>query len=389
MKSALKSLILVALLGAIVAIDNNDLGKEALGVNARLGREGYAYQFEEKDLPIFVDDEGNNTLVNTVPIEVSQPIEPVKVDAHNYRENVVPAAIRPANIGVNIPFQEDLEAKAVNIAQQAVPQPQEPYIPDDKLPEVQAPEEPEDVPDLVQPYVPEPAIPEHKTWESDPVMPDHNRIIQPPLTAAEQFAGWNGGYDIVATHDFTKFQNMYDLFAGADPRVPSHFPGFMLDTPVDASRLPVQSNPVVNDLDGVWLEGEEVVEAPKVAVPENAIFVPLTPEDLAKYPGLKAMIAKPMPVKKMPGRFVRIVPYNGKFRRSASVPTGEIVDLSRAGLSAENIPDSLYIVDGPFSNASKDPGVRFVAPSVPQKNSLLGHTERAQLPDASLQVGSA
>lgn len=389
MKSALSSLILMALVGTLVAIDNNDLRRDALGVNARLGKDGYAWEFEKNDVPLFVDNEGNNLLVNEVPIEVSQPIEPIKVNALNYRENFVPAAIKPDNIGVNIPFQEDLEAKAVNIAQQAVPQPQAPYIPDDKLPNVEAPEEPEDVPDLIQPYVPEPAIPENKTWDSDPVMPDHNRIIQPPLTAAEQFAGWNGGYDIVATHDYTKFQNAYDLFAGADERIPSHFPGFMLDTPVDASRLPIQSNPIVNDLDGVWLGGEEVVEQQKVAIPENAVFVPLTPEDLAKYPGLQALIAKPMPVKRLPGRFVRIIPYTGKFHRSANVPTGDIVDLSQANLSAEDLPASLHIVDGPFSNASNDPGVRFVAPSISQKNGLLSQTQRAQLPDPTLQVGSS
>ena len=390
MKSFRLSLTLLFFLAwDITTLKNEDLRPDALGVNARLGNQGFGYEVETSEDPVFVDPTGSNLLVNEVPISVSEPIEPKTVTRENYRENYVPESLKPDYIGENIPFNEELEAQAVNIAQQAIPSVQAPYIPDDKLPEVEAPENPEDMPDVVQPYVPEPATPVHKTWESDPVMPDHNVIIQPPLNAADMFAGWNKSYDLVATHDYTKFQNLYDLFAPRDERLPSYFPGFPLDTPVSADRLPVQANAMINDLDGVYLPGEEVVVQEAVTVPENAIFVPLTEEDLAKYPELANLIAKPQVVKTMPGKLVRIIPYNGEYHKEATVRLADIIDLGDTSNSAENLPEYVHIVDGPFSDASKDPGVRFVKPSNYQKNGLLAGNERRTLPDASLAVGAA
>lgn len=389
MKSIRMSLTLLFLaLAGHLALKNEDLRPDALGVNARLGNQGFGYEVESSEDPVFVDPTGSNLIVNEVPISVKEPIAPKSVTAENYRENYVPESIKPDYIGENIPFNEELEAQAVNIAQQAVPNVNAPYIPDDKLPEVEAPENPEDMPDVVQPYVPEPATPVHKTWESDPVMPDHNIIIQPPLNAKDMFAGWNKSYDLVATHDYTKFQNLYDLFAPRDERIPSYFPGFPLDTPVSGDRLPVQATAPINDLDGVYLPGKEVVVEEAVTVPENAIFVPLTEEDLAKYPELAKLIARPQVVKTMPGKLVRIIPYNGDYHREATVRLADIIDLGDVSHSAEDLPEYVHIVDGPFSDASKDPGVRFVKPSTYQKNNLLAGNEKRHLPDASLAVGA-
>ena len=388
MKSTRMSLTLLLLVAAgSFALKNEDLRPDAMGVNARLGNQGFGYEVESSEDPVFVDPSGTNLLVNEVPISVDEPIAPKTVTRENYRENYVPESLKPDYIGENIPFNEELEAKAVNIAQQAIPNVNAPYIPDDKLPEVQAPENPEDMPDVEQPYVPEPAPPVHKTWESDPVMPDHNIIITPPLNAKDMFAGWNKSYDIVATHDYTKFQNMYDLFAPRDDRIPTYFPGFPLDTPVSADRLPVQANAMINDLDGVYLPGKEVVVEEAVTVPENAIFVPLTEEDLARYPELAKLIARPQVVKHMPGKMVRIIPYNGDYHKEATVRLADIIDLGDTSNSAENLPEYVHIVDGPFSDASKDPGVRFVKPSNYQKNNLLAGNQRRELPDASLAVG--
>ena len=379
------TLLLLAIAGSH-ALDNENLRPDALGVNARLGNQGFGYEVETSEDPVFVDPTGSNLLVNEVPISVNEPIEPIRVTEDNYRENYVPESLKPDYIGENIEFNDKLDAQAVNIAQQAIPNVNAPYIPDDKLPEVQAPENPEDMPDVEQPYVPEPATPVHKTWESDPVMPDHNIIIVPPLTAADQFAGWNKSYDLVATHDYTKFQNMYDLFAERDERIPTYFPGFPLDTPVSGDRLPVQANSMINDLDGVYLPGKEVVVQEAVTVPENAIFVPLTEEDLARYPELANLIARPQVVKTMPGKMVRIIPYNGEYHREATVRLADVIDLGDVSNSAEDLPEYVHIVDGPFTDASKDPGVRFLKPSTYQKNGLLAGNERRTLPDASLAL---
>ena len=370
------------------ALDNEALRPDALGVNARLGNQGFGYEVEVSEDPVFVDPTGSNLLVNEVPISVEEPLAPQSVTRENYRENYVPESLKPDYIGENIEFNRDLDAQAVNIAQQAIPNVNAPYIPDDKLPEVEAPENPEDMPDVEQPYVPEPATPVHKTWESDPVMPDHNVIITPPLNAADMFDGWNKSYDVVATHDYTKFQNMYDLFAPRDERLPTYFPGFPLDTPVSADRLPVQANSMINDLDGVYLPGEEVVVQEAVTIPENAIFVPLTEADLARYPELARLIAKPQVVKRMPGKMVRIIPYNGDYDRESTVRLADVIDLGDVSNSAESLPEYVHIVDGPFSDASKDPGVRFAKPNNWQKNNLLAGNERRTLPDASLAVGA-
>ena len=389
MKSTRMSLTLLLLVCAgAFALKNEDLRPDALGVNARVGQQGFGWEVESSENPVFVDSTGSNMVVNEVPIKVNQPIEPKSVTLDNYKENYVPAALKPDHIGKNIAFNEELDAQAVNIAQQAIPNVQAPYIPDDKLPEVQAPENPEDMPDVEQPYVPEPATPVHKTWESDPVMPDHNMIIMPPLTAADMFAGWNKSYDLVATHDYTKFQNMYDLFAPRDNRIPTYFPGFPLDSPVSADRLPVQANAMINDLDGVYMPGESVVVQEAVTIPENAIFVPLTEADLAKYPELAQLIARPQVVKNMPGKMVRVIPYNGKYHSEATVRLADIIDLGDVSNSAESLPEFVHIVDGPFSDASKDPGVRFVKPSTYQKNGLIRGSDRRELPDASLAVGN-
>lgn len=384
-KSSL-ALMLLAISGTN-CIDNNNLRPDALGVNGRLGNQGFGWELESNDNPVFTDNEGDNVLVNELPITLEGGISEKTVTEENFKNNYIPDAVKPDHIGQNIDFNSDLEAEAVNIAQQAIPNVQAPYIPDDKLPEVQAPENPEDMPEVVQPYVPEPATPVHKMWESDPVMPDHNVILMPPLTAEEQFRGWNKSYDLVATHDYTKFQNVYDLFAPRDPRVPSYFPGFPLDTPVSADRLPVQRNDMINNLDGVYLEGK--AQPASVEIPEDAIFVPLTPEDLANYPELAALINKPQPMAQEPGRFVRIIPYNGEYQRDALVKLSDVVDLGETGQSAENLPEYVHIVDGPFTNESVDKGVRFVRPSNYQKNNLLSNSNRRQIPDASLAVGSA
>lgn len=389
MKSTRTSLTLLFLaVAGRLALKNEALRPDALGVNARLGNQGFGWEVESSEDPVFVDPSGNNLVVNEVPISVHEPIEPKKVTEENYRENYVPESIKPDYIGENISFNEELEAQAVNIAQQAIPNVNAPYIPDDKLPEVEAPENPEDMPDVEQPYVPEPATPVHKTWESDPVMPDHNPIIQPPLNAIDLFDGWNKSYDVVATHDYTKFQNLYDLFAPRDERIPTYFPGFPLDTPVHGDRLPVQATGPINDLDGIYMPGKEVVVEKAVEIPENAIFVPLTEEDLARYPELAKLIAKPQVVKTMPGKFVRIIPYSGDYHREATVRLADIIDLGDVSNSAEALPEYVHIVDGPFSDASKDPGVRFVKPSNYQKNHLLSGNEQRHLPDASLAVGS-
>lgn len=390
MKSIRMSLTLLILLwSGSLGLKNEDLRPDAMGANARLGNQGFGYEVETSEDPVFVDPTGSNLLVNEVPISVDEPIAPQTVTRENYRENYVPESLKPDYIGENIPFNKELEAQAVNIAQQAIPNVNAPYIPDDKLPEVEAPEDPEDMPDVEQPYVPEPATPVHKTWESDPVMPDHNVIIRPPLTAADMFAGWNKSYDLVATHNYKKFQNLYDLFAPRDERIPTYFPGFPLDTPVSSDRLPVQRNAMINDLDGVYLPGEEVVVEQELVVPENAIFVPLTEEDLAKYPELAKLIARPQVIKKMPGKLVRIIPYNGDYDREATVRLADIIDLGDTSNSAEDLPEFVHIVDGPFTDKSKDPGVRFVQPSNWQKNNLLAGNERRELPDASLAVGTS
>lgn len=380
-------LLLLAISGAM-AIENQALRPDALGVNARLGDQGYGYEYEMNKNPVFSDPNGTAMVVNEIGVKVEEPIKFLRNTKEGHKETHVPEALKPMNIGENIPFDKDLEAKAVHIAQQAQPTIQEPYIPDDKLPQVKAPENPDDMPDLVQPYVPEPATPVHKIWESSPVMPDHNMIITPPLSAEAMFAGWNGSYDLVATHDYSKFQNLYDLFAEGDSRVPSHFPGFPLDTAVDASRLPVQNNNAINNLDGLWFGGEEAVQQKAMDIPENAIFVPLTAEDLAKYPELNALIAQPQEVQSNPGKFVRIIPYNGDYNKSANVKLSDIIDLGDVSNSAEGLPEYVQIVDGPFNADAKDPGVRFVKPSVHQKNSLLSKSMKRSLPDASLAVGS-
>lgn len=382
------TLLLLAIAGNL-ALQSDNLRSDALGVNARLGNQGFGWEVENSEDPVFVDPSGSNLLVNEVPISVTEPITPLSVTRDNYRENYVPDSLKPDYIGENIEFNDRLDAQAVNIAQQAIPNVNAPYIPDDKLPEIEAPENPEDMPDVEQPYVPEPATPVHKTWESEPVMIDHNEIIVPPLNAADQFEGWNGSYDLVATHDASKFQNMYDLFAPRDERLPTYFPGFPLDTPVSADRLPVQANNLINNLDGVYLPGKDVVVQEAVTVPENAIFVPLTEEDLARYPELANLIARPQVVKSMPGRMVRIIPYNGDYNREATVRLADIVDLGDVSGSSEDLPEFVHIVDGPFTDASKDPGVRFVKPSTYQKNGLLAGNERRTLPDASLAVGSS
>ncbi len=384
-KSSL-ALMLLAIAGTHCT-DNQDLRPDALGVNGRLGNQGFGWELETNDNPVFTDDEGENVLVNQLPINLPNGISDKDVTAENFKNNYIPDPIKPDFIGENIEFNKELEAEPVNIAQQEIPNVQAPYIPDEKIPEVYAPENPEDMPEVVQPYVPEPATPVHKMWESDPVMPDHNPIIIPPLTAEEQFRGWNKSYDLVATHDYTKFQNAYDLFAPSDDRVPTYFPGFPLDTPVSADRLPVQSNALINDLDGVWLEGE--AQPASVEIPENAVFVPLTPEDLEKYPELQALLNKPQPMSKAPGKLVRIIPYNGEYQKDALVRLDDIIDLGETGNSAEKLPEYVHIVDGPFTNESVDKGVRFVKPSVWQKNSLLSNSNRRQVPDASLAVGSA
>lgn len=382
------TLLLLAITGSL-ALNNENLRSDALGVNARNGPYGYGYEVETSEDPVFVDPTGSNLLVNEVPIQVNGPIEPKNVTQDSYRENYVPGSLMPDYIGDNVEFNRSLDAQAVNIAQQAIPNVNTPYIPDDKLPEVEAPENPEDMPDVEQPYVPEPATPVHKTWESDPVMVDHNILMIPPLNAVDQFEGWNGSYDLVATHDFSKFQNMYDLFAPKDDRIPDYFPGFPLDTPVSGDQLPVQANDMINNLEGVYLPGQEVVVQEGVEVPENAIFVPLTEQDLANYPELANLIARPQIVKTMPGRNVRIIPYNGEYNREATVRLADVIDLGDVSGSTEGLPEFVHIVDGPFSDASKDPGVRFVKPSNYQKNGLLARKDRRNLPDASLAVGSS
>ena len=390
MKSIRMSLTLLFLaLSGSLTLNNEDLRSDAMGVNARLGNQGFGYEVESSEDPVFVDPTGSNLLVNEVPISVQEPIAPKTVTMENYRENYVPEALKPDYIGENIEFNDKLDAQAVNIAQQAIPNVNAPYIPDDKLPEVEAPEDPEDMPDVLQPYVPEPATPVHKTWESDPVMPDHNIIIRPPLTARDMFAGWNKSYDLVATHNYRKFQNLYDLFAPRDDRIPTYFPGFPLDTPVSADRLPVQANNMINNLDGVFMPGEEVVIEEAVTIPENAIFVPLTQEDLDRYPELANLIARPQIVKTMPGKLVRIIPYNGSYHNEATVRLADSIELGDTSNSGEDLPEFVHIVDGPFSDASKDPGVRFVQPSNYQKHGLLSGNERRELPDASLAVGES
>lgn len=383
-KSSL-ALVLLAITGTHT-IDNQDLRPDALGVNGRLGNQGFGWELENNDNPVFTDDEGDSVLVNELPITLKNGISDKTVTEENFRNNYIPDPIKPDHIGQNIEFNKELEAEAVNIAQQAIPNVQAPYIPDEKIPQVQAPEEPEDMPEVVQPYVPEPATPVHKMWESDPVMPDHNEVIVPPLTAEEQFRGWNKSYDLVATHDYTKFQNAYDLFAPADSRVPTYFPGFPLDTPVSADRLPVQSNSMINDLDGVYLEGE--AQPVSMEIPENAVFVPLTPEDLEKYPELMALLNKPQPMAKAPGKLVRIIPYNGEYQKDALVKLSDVVDLGDVSNSSEGLPEYVHIVDGPFTNESVDKGIRFVKPSNYQKNKLLDISRRRQVPDSSLAVGS-
>ena len=381
------TLLLLAISGSF-CIDNQVLRPDALGVNGRLGDQGFGYEFENSEDPTFSDPNGQTIVVNEKAITVDQPIEAIHVTENNFQENYVPDAIKPDHIGQNIDFNAELEAQPVNIAQQAIPVVNAPYIPDERLPEVQAPENPEDMPEVVQPYVPEPATPVHKMWESDPVMVDHNRIIQVPLTAADMFAGWNKSYDIVATHDFTKFQNLYDLFAGEDSRVPTFFPGFPLDTPVSSDRLPVQSNGLINDLDGVYLPGDEQPVQTTVSIPEDAVFVPLTAADLERYPELKALIAKPQPMKTSPGRLVRIIPYNGEYQKDKLVRLSDIIDLGDTSNSGEQLPEFVHIVDGPFTNESKDPGVRFVKPVAVLKNNLLSGSDSRPLPDSSLAVGS-
>ena len=86
---------------------------------------------------------------------------------------------------------------------------------------------------------------------------------------------------------------------------------------------------------------------------------------------------------------VRIIPYNGQYDKEATVRLADIIDLGDTSNSGESLPEYVHIVDGPFSDASKDPGVRFVRPSNYQKNGLLAGNERRTLPDASLAVGTS
>ena len=122
MKSFRLSLTLLFFLAwDITTLKNEDLRPDALGVNARLGNQGFGYEVETSEDPVFVDPTGSNLLFNEVPISVSEPIEPKTVTRENYRENYVPESLKPDYIGENIPFNEELEAQAVNIAQQAIP----------------------------------------------------------------------------------------------------------------------------------------------------------------------------------------------------------------------------------------------------------------------------